>query len=352
MAVKKKILIDAGKLKHRHTGLGEVSFHFATELVNQYQSWKDKNVEFYFLVPRNYVGAFGNKVKYIPLNFFWRHFSFVQKKFHLWHALHQDSAYMPGTKKCFYLLTVHDLFAVKRLEGIYKKIKRANALAAISNFTSAAIHKQWQVQKPVTVIYNGVDDISNLPQEQPAGITVHDNFYFHVSSLMPKKNIIALLGMMKLMPDKKLVIAGNFKNKYGQQLTEQIKHLDLQNIICLHNISNQQKAWLYAHCQAFVFPSLLEGFGLPAIESMHFGKPVFIAPLSSLPEIGGDKAFYFNTFDAVEMKNTVIEKVQVVKDDPEFIAGLKKHAAGFLWKKNVQTYLEWYYSILLNPLQP
>jgi glycosyltransferase involved in cell wall biosynthesis len=351
MITKKKILIDAGKLKHRNTGLGEVSFHFATELINQYNSWKDKGFEIYFLVPRNYVGAFGNKVKYIPLNFFWRHFPFVQKKFHLWHALHQDSAYMPGTKKCFYLLTVHDLFAVKRLEGIYKKIKRANALSAISNFSSAAIHKQWPVQKPVTVIYNGVDDISNLPLEQPAGITVNDNFYFHLSSLMPKKNITALLGMMKIMPDKKLVIAGSFTNKYGRQLTGQIQSMGLQNIICLHDITNGQKAWLYAHCEAFLFPSLLEGFGLPVIEAMHFGKPVFISNFSSLPEIGGDKAFYFNTFEAVDMKNTVLQKTSAAKNNPAFTAGLKKHASGFSWKKNVQTYLEWYDSILSNPLQ-
>lgn len=351
MALKKKILIDAGKLKHRNTGLGEVSFHFATELVNQYNSWKDKDFEFYFLVPKNYIGAFGNQVKYIALNFFTRHFPFIQKKFHLWHALHQDSAYMPGTKRCFYLLTVHDLFAVKRLEDIYKKIKRANALAAISNFTAHAIQKQWPVQQTITVIYNGVDDISSLQQVQPEGISENDNFYFHVSSLMPKKNITALLGMMQLMPDKKLAVAGNFNNKYGHQLKAQIKSMDLQNIICLHDISNEQKAWLYAHCEAFLFPSLLEGFGLPVIEAMHFGKPVFISTLSSLPEIGGGKAFYFNTFDAVEMKNTVIEKVQAAKHDPAFIAGLKKHAAGFLWKKNVAAYLEWYDKILSAQLQ-
>jgi glycosyltransferase involved in cell wall biosynthesis len=351
MVPKKKILIDAGKLKHRNTGLGEVAFNFATELVKQHEQWKDKNFEFYFLVPKNYIGAFGNGVKYIPLNFFTRHLPFVQKKFNLWHALHQDSAYMPGTKKCFYLLTVHDLFAVKRLEGIYKKIKRANALAAISNFTSAAIRKQWPVQKPVTVIYNGVGDISNLPQVQPAGITANDNFYFHVSSLMPKKNIIALLGMMQLMPDKKLVIAGSFTNKYGRQLTTQIQSMGLQNIICLHDISNEQKAWLYAHCQAFLFPSLSEGFGLPVIEAMHFGKPVFISTLSSLPEIGGDKAFYFNTFEAVDMKDTLLQKTEAAKNNPAFIAALKKHARNFSWQKNVQAYLKWYDSILLNPLQ-
>jgi glycosyltransferase involved in cell wall biosynthesis len=349
MVFKKKILIDAGKLKHRYTGLGEVAFHFAAEIINQYDTWKDKNFEFYFLVPRNYIGAFGNKVKYIPLNFFWRHFSFVQKKFDLWHALHQDSAYMPGYKKSFYLLTVHDLFAVKRLDTIYKKIKRANALAAISNFTRHAIQQQWQLQTPITVIYNGVEDISNLQKIQPQGVNEKDHFYFHISSLMPKKNIGALLDMMQLMPEKKLVIAGSWNSKYGRQLTAQIQQLQLQNIICLTDISNQQKAWLYAHCEAFLLPSLLEGFGLPVIEAMHFGKPVFISNLSSLPEIGEDKAFYFSSFDAPAMKNTVLQKIEDAKADFGFSEALKKHATSFSWQKNVQAYLTWYEDILSKP---
>ena len=50
-----------------------------------------------------------------------------------------------------------------------------------------------------------------------------------------------------------------------------------------------------------MFPSFAEGFGLPVIEAMYFGKPVFISNLTSLPEVGGDAAYYFNSFNETEM---------------------------------------------------
>jgi glycosyltransferase involved in cell wall biosynthesis len=346
MHPKKKILIDASKLKYRNTGLGEVSFQFVAELVNQYDDWKNKNIDFYILVPKKEVGAFGNKVKYITTNFFWRYFSFLQPKFHLWHALHQDSAYHPSNKNCYYLLTVHDLFAEKRLRTILKKINDADGLAAISNFTSSAIKNKWAIKKPIQVIYNGVSNISTKIKIAPKGINENEQFYFHLSSLLPKKNILALIQMMQLMPNQKLVIAGNFNNKHGKILLEQIQQLGLKNIVCLNDIIEEEKAWLYQHCEAFLFPSFLEGFGLPVIEAMHFGKPVFISTLSSLPEVGSDKAFYFNNFDASEMKKVLLDNLAGVKNNSNFSTKLKKYAASFSWKKNVQDYLKWYDEVL------
>jgi glycosyltransferase involved in cell wall biosynthesis len=346
MQLKKKILIDASKLKYRNTGLGEISFQFVNELVNQYNDWGNKNIDFYILLPKKDVGIFGNKVKYISTNFFWRYFSFVQLKFNLWHALHQDSAYGPTNKNCYYLLTVHDLFAEKRIATVLKKINKANGLAAISNFTSLAINNKLDVKKDIQVIYNGVNNISDIPKTIPKEINENDEFYFHLSSLLPKKNIISLLQMMQLMPQQKLVIAGNFKSKHGKNLLEQIKQLNLKNVISLNDITEAQKAWLYQHCQAFLFPSLLEGFGLPVIEAMHFGKPVFVSTLSSLPEVGSDKAFYFDNFDAVQMKKVLQEKLASVKNNDNFSTTLKKYANNFSWKKNVQTYLKWYDEVL------
>ena len=53
-------------------------------------------------------------------------------------------------------------------------------------------------------------------------------------------------------------------------------------------------------------PSLAEGFGAPVVEAMSFGKPVFLSPYTSLPEIGGDAAFYFSSFNSDQM-HTVFE---------------------------------------------
>ena len=72
-------------------------------------------------------------------------------------------------------------------------------------------------------------------------------------------------------------------------------------------VKNEQKCWLYQNCMAFAFPSLTEGFGLPVVEAMSLGKPVFLSNLTSLPEIGGPEAFYWSHFEPNYM-NRVFEE--------------------------------------------
>ena len=71
-----------------------------------------------------------------------------------------------------------------------------------------------------------------------------------------------------------------------------------ERIILPGEISDMDKYWLYKNCEAFVFPSMYEGFGLPVIEAMNFGKPVFLSTFSSLPEVGGKYALYWENFDS------------------------------------------------------
>src|ERR1700751_128658 len=112
-------------------------------------------------------------------------------------------------------------------------------------------------------------------------------------------------------------------------------------------ISEEDKAWYYKNCAAFVFPSLAEGFGLPVIEAMHFGKPVFLSTLTSLPEIGGNAAFYFDSFDPEAMQ-------QVFKNGMEqFYAEnwedkVKAHAMKFNWDETAKQYLALYEECLRN----
>ncbi len=344
--MKKTILIDLGKLKHRFSGLGEVSFCYAQTLVSNLNQSTLSNIEFTFLVPHNWFGKFGNDVKYLPLNFFRRHFPFINKRYDIWHAIHQDSAYMPALGKTKYLITVHDLFATKRLNATYQKIKKAKVVTTISNFTKEEIIKKWNYNLQITTLYNGVSNFTKIKTVKPNGINENENFFFHISSLMPKKNIAALLKMMQLMPNKKLVIVGNWNNNFGLALNKVIVNLNLTNVIRLSNINDAEKAWLYANCSAFMFPSFLEGFGLPVIEAMHFGKPVFISTLSSLPEVGGEAAFYFENFEANYMQQLVNDKMKEVEQNPNFGEVQKKQAANFTWQKNVEGYLEIYKALL------
>ena len=353
--LQKKILIDLGKLKDRFSGLGEMSYNFGLNIVENIELLSKNNIAVYFLVPKQYVGAFGNKVKYIPLNFMFRHFPWLYKSFDLWYASHQDSSYMPGNKSCKFIMTIHDLNvsyhpnkikAQLRLNGIQKKMERCDVIISNSNFTKNEIIKKLIPKKDINVIYCGCADFSKLDPVRPGQLPDIQNFYLHISTITPKKNTRSLVDLMKIMPECKLVIAGSWNTEYAKDIIKEIEKSKISNIIKLDNVSNEEKAWLYQNCKALFFPSFLEGFGLPVIESMYCGKPVFSSTCTSLPEIGSDKAFYWESFDPEEMKKIVEEKIAFAENDPHFSNRLKEYAQNFNWTENILQYIHLFINVL------
>ena len=95
-------------------------------------------------------------------------------------------------------------------------------------------------------------------------------------------------------------------------------------------------------------PSLAEGFGIPPVEAMYFGKPIFLSNLTSLPEIGGDLAFYFNDFTSDSMKRIYDEGIEKFNADKEnYKTKLKDRASKFSYKSMAESY-EGLYKRLLD----
>ena len=352
----KKILVDLGKLKNRYSGLGEVTYNFGKVLSENIDLLKKENIEVDLLVPADYKGSFGNDVNYISLNFFRRHFPSLNKKYDLWYAPHPDSGYLPGSGSTKFLLTINDLNFTyktdknkieKRISRLQKRVNKANYLTALSHFTKQEMEKYLSLKnKPVEVIYPGVNDINLAKSERPQEVKVDDEFFFHISTLMPKKNVMTLVDMMKLLPGKKLVIAGSWDSDYAKQMLKKIEEEKITNIIPLSRIKEEHKAWLMQNCEALFFPSFLEGFGIPVIESMYCGKPVFASTYTSLPEVGSDKAFYWDSFEPGYMKNVVVDNMQLVKDDPGFGNKLREYAKQFTWQNNVMRFIDLFKELL------
>lgn len=352
----KKILIDLGKLKNRYSGLGEVSYNFGKTLSENVLLLRHENFEVHLLVPKKCIGIFGNEFKYVSLNFFRRHFPFLNNQYDLWYAVHQDSGYMSGNYKTLYVLTINDLNFIydkeknkieRRLKKLQNKIDRACYITTISGFTKTDVESHLQLNNtPVDVIYCGVTDTGNTTTQKPAEVNEDEKFFFHISTIMPKKNIMVLVDMMKLMPDKKLIIAGSWNSDYAKEILARISNEKITNIITLSKVSDKEKAWLFQNCEAFFFPSFQEGFGLPVIESMYCGKPVFASTYTSLPEIGSDKAFYWNSFEPKYMRDVVVEKMSRISNDPAFANELREYAATFTWQKNVTRYIALFKELL------
>ncbi len=107
-------------------------------------------------------------------------------------------------------------------------------------------------------------------------------------------------------------------------------------------IDEATKWWFYAHCEAFLFPSLLEGFGIPVVEAMAFGKPVFSSSLTSLPEVGGSEAIYFPSFDAETVVETFREGMEAYRNDPGMPERLRRQSQQFRWEIAAATYWNLY----------
>jgi glycosyltransferase involved in cell wall biosynthesis len=95
-----------------------------------------------------------------------------------------------------------------------------------------------------------------------------------------------------------------------------------------------------------VFPSISEGFGLPVIEAMYFGKPVILSTHTSLPEIGGREAYYFQNFDPDEMNKVVVTALN--EYDLNKADRIKQWATQFNWENSANQYLDLYSKLLIE----
>ena len=106
-------------------------------------------------------------------------------------------------------------------------------------------------------------------------------------------------------------------------------------------VTEADKAWYLKHCEAFFLPSLAEGFGAPVVEAMNFGRPIFLSNLTSLPEIGGDAAFYFENFEPGHMRD-VFEEGMKKYAQGNLKQRIINRAADFSWEISAQQYVDVY----------
>ncbi len=350
-----KILIELEKIQDPYSGLGQFCKNLTDKLlVNEQNS----NI-FYPYLPEKKFKLFSNfKSKLISLNKIHRNFSFLMPKCDLWHGTHQDTRYVPRKNATKFILTIHDLNflhegiykknQIKRLRlNLQKKINRADALTFISNFTKNEVLKEFKTDptKPQVVIYNGMSKPAGTSQRPKIDLT--SKFFFTIGAILPKKNFHVLIELIENLKDFNLVIAGSKFHPYANEIEELIKKKKLQNKIFLPGtITEFEKKWLFEHCEGLLFPSTLEGFGIPVIEAMSFGKPVFISKLTSLPEIGGKEAYYFDNFNSKHMESIVLYGMKDYSNNPNKEQQLRNIASKFSWETAADQYWKLYRQLL------
>ena len=141
----------------------------------------------------------------------------------------------------------------------------------------------------------------------PAGVPAR--YALFVSTLNPRKNIVRLIEAFAAMkrdhPDLPhvLVLAGLAGWDYEDIMAAIDAHPD--EVVYLGYVDDSVRAALYRHADLFVLPSLAEGFGLGILEAFDAGVPVAAARATSLPEVAGDAAVFFDPLDIGDMAATM-----------------------------------------------
>ncbi len=166
-----------------------------------------------------------------------------------------------------------------------------------------------------------------------------------LSAKRPHKNLLALIDALAgISPDHRpLLVLPGYPTRHESQLRTRAIELGVDaDVRFLGWVSHKELEGLWAIADAFVYPSLYEGFGLPVLEAMARGVPVACANASSLPEVAGDAALLFDPHSEGEIA-TAIERLL---SEPQLAqrlaeAGLRQ-AAKFTWERTAELTLQSY----------
>jgi glycosyltransferase involved in cell wall biosynthesis len=193
---------------------------------------------------------------------------------------------------------------------------------------------------PLQTIYNGATDLTQLPRRVVPGLAGR-RFFLHVSRMASSKNVGAIVGLARAWPERTFVLVGPAWG-HSKRLHHELSGT-MPNVRVLLGVDDSVKAWLLANCEAFLFPSLTEGFGLPPLEAMHFGTPVFLSDRTCLPEVGGTQAGYFSEFSATGMRKVIETELPRLQTSRE---ATRRWAQTFSWDRCVAGYVDLYARVL------
>jgi glycosyltransferase involved in cell wall biosynthesis len=222
----------------------------------------------------------------------------------------------------------------------------------VTNYSKERILEHFGV-KPgkIHVTHNGIMPARNVRTVSLSQLGVYEPYFLYVGNAYPHKNLEMMMHAFRQFveenPYVQLVIAGRrdvFSRRLEQDATElglgieQLRFIDLP--------TDDEIAMLYKHASLFVFPSRLEGFGMPPLEAMSYGTPVAAAHSSSLPEVLGKAAHYFDPDDIERL----VQIMTAAKQHPEAMQRFSERGLEqvkkFSWRVTAEQTLEIYKTLL------
>lgn len=283
----------------------------------------------------------------------------------LWHFTNNVA---PPTRKPF-VLTIHDLAFVHHpdfiepgnLEYLRRfvpdSLERASQVVAVSQSTKEAIVDEFGTASgKIRVTPLAADPAFARPVSEAQLARVKDKYgidgeyFLAVGTLEPRKNLRALLlafaGIRKHTSEQLVVVGG--QGWLFDETKELLRKLGLgDRVIFTDYAPAEELPGLYAGAKLFVFPTFYEGFGIPVLEAMLAGTPVICSNTSSLPEVAGAAALYFDPNDT---KALALALQRTLEDEPlrtRLAEAGREQAGQFSWKRTAELTLAAYRKALI-----
>jgi glycosyltransferase involved in cell wall biosynthesis len=244
------------------------------------------------------------------------------------------------------------VYHAKQLVGryVFKRVaKQTNRIITPTDFVKqdVAVNLKVPLDK-ITRTYEAADITieATTPYTHP-----FKKYLLYVGQQSDYKNIPRLAAahqkLLETHPDLGLILVGKL-NAGARANKELFEKNDYKNIVFTDFIPNSQRDWLYQHAEAYIFPSLTEGFGLPGLEAMGYGAPVISSDATCLPEVYGDAAQYFNPLDI----DNIATSIDTVISDETLQKELARKGyfkiKEYSWKRMAEQTLQVYNEVLTN----
>ncbi|HEX5165115.1 MAG TPA: glycosyltransferase family 1 protein [Thermomicrobiales bacterium] len=274
-------------------------------------------------------------------------------------ALYVPSHVLPLVHPAVSVVTVHDLgylaepdahpASTRRMLDLTTRwnARTAREIIAISGQTRDDLVRHYRVDPAkISVIHSGVDhqrfrplDVDTV-QAVISRLGINQPYLFFLSTVQPRKNVERLVEAFEsLEPGLTLVIAGSSgwlsepieARIAGSSASDRIRRLGV--------VADADVPALYNGAEAFVLPSLFEGFGMGVLEAMACGCPVVTSSRSSLPEVAGGAAILIDPFDIRSIRDGIVAAIKPQRRAELVAAGIER-ARNFTWQQTATATLD------------
>lgn len=224
-----------------------------------------------------------------------------------------------------------------RDRAIRSAVDEADLLLTISDSSAGELARLYpESRKKTAVIYGGGEaGLSSAHALRPAA-----PFLLYPANFWPHKNHEVLLDAFGILrardPELKLVLTGGEASFAAPALQAKVRQ---EGVECRGYVTKEELACLMGSAECLVFPSTYEGFGMPVLEALQRGTPVACSNTSSLPEVGGDAAEYFDPKSPEDIA-AAVERAIGNRNIPEWQKMAREQSSKFTFGRTARLLME------------